>query len=77
VKPDKFKLNDRDMKEIIKEFVNGFKGLTKDLNIELSHKTEGNYSSNKKRFIMGEYITKFVIDKIKLGNIDNFLKNDL
>jgi len=75
VKQDKFELNDRDMKEIIKEFVKGFKGLTEDSNIELSDKTEGNYSSNKMRFIMGEYITKFVIDKIKLGNIDAFLKD--
>ena len=63
------------MKEIIKEFVKGFKGLTEDSNIELSDKTEGNYSSNKMRFNMGEYITNFVIDKIKLGNIDKFLKD--
>jgi predicted ATPase len=63
------------MKEIIKEFVEGFKGLTKDLGIELSDKTNGNYSSNKMRFEIGEYITKFVIDKIKLGDIDNFLKD--
>jgi hypothetical protein len=75
VKPDTTSLNDRDMKETIKEFVTGFEGLTKDLNIELSDKAKGNYSSNKMRFIIGEYITKFVIDKIKLGNIDNFLKD--
>lgn len=75
MKPDKISLIDRNMKEIIKEFVKGFKGLTKDSNIELSDKTEGNYSSNKMRFIIGEYITKFVIDKIKIGNIDSFLKD--
>lgn len=63
------------MKEIIREFVKGFKGLTKDSNIDLSDKAEGNYSSNKMRFIIGEYISKFVIDKIKLGNIDSFLKD--
>jgi hypothetical protein len=60
------------MKEIIKEFVDGFKGLTKDPDIELSDKTFGNHSSNMMRFKIGEYITKFVIDKIKLGDIDSF-----
>ncbi len=75
MKPDKVELNDRDMKEIIKEFVNGFKDLTEDSNIELSDKTDGNYSSNKLRFAIGEYITRFVIDSIKLGNIDSFLKD--
>ena len=74
-KPDTISLNDKDMIEIIKEFLSGFKGLTKDSSIELSDKTNGNYSSNKKRFIIGGYITKFVIDRIKLGNIDNFLKD--
>ena len=63
------------MKEIIKEFVNGFKGLTKGSNIELSNKADGNYTSNKMRFVIGEYITRFVIDNIALGNIDNFLKD--
>jgi predicted ATPase len=63
------------MKEIIKEFVDGFKGLTKDPDIELSDKTFGNHSSNMMRFKIGEYITKFVIDKIKLGDIDSFLKD--
>jgi len=62
------------MQEIIKEFVKGFKELIEVSNIDLSDKAESNYSSNKLRFIMGEYITKFIIDNVALGEIDNFLK---
>lgn len=38
MKPDAISLNDRDMDELIKGFVKGFKGLTKDSSIELSDK---------------------------------------
>lgn len=75
MKPDKICLNHRNMKETIKEFVKGIKGLAKGSSNELSDKTNGHYPSNRMRFKIGEYITKFVIDKVKLGNIDSFLKD--
>lgn len=74
MKPDAISLNDRDMDELIKEFVKGFKGLTKDSSIELSDKASGNYASNKMRFTIGEYLSKFVTDRIKPGQIDAFIK---
>jgi len=74
VKPDKDDLKNIDMNETIKEFIKGLNNLIEDSDTDLSNKAESNYSSNKLRFILGEYITKFIIDNVSLGEIDNFLK---
>ena len=74
MKPDKDDLKNIDMNETIKEFIKGLNNRIEDSDTDLSNKAESNYSSNKLRFILGAYITKFIIDNVSLGEIDNFLK---